>query len=159
MELNAESWFIKKYLQCSPYSVPRTICDLASQTLISTLIWGIAVMLILVVVIPPLATAVNAVIALVSGDWAGTFADDSYAHAGVRLTYMYALLGTVMGSIHLAKHIAEKRRQARWDRASAIERGDWVPKEPSKFVQIVKGLWARFKDKTCVIITYKNLDE
>lgn len=156
MELNLNSWFISKYLQCDERDAPRTICALVGATARSTLLYAFLTFLALAIIIPPLATIFNIGQAFITGQsFHEVFADESYANLFLGMTLAYCGIIFVFGATHGVNKIKDARRLAEWQRRDSIERGEYVPPQPSKVWQVVKGIYARIKDKTCVIITYK----
>lgn len=161
MKLNPNSWFVRSYLGVkTDRALPRTICELVKVTITNTLMYIIA------------ATLVGGWFAgLGTMIWAGVsdsvtmkdiLYESSFLSASVGINVIVSVIvggGLVITAIERYKEYRSKKRYIKWANSgypSIEENPSLHPRGPSKVSQLIAGIWARIKDKTCVIITYEN---
>lgn len=139
MKLNRNSWFYKYYLlgkQDEPWEAPNTICHLARRVTGMTALWGgLAAWLV---------GAISGAIMfgmIIFGSF--VFDDQNVWH---QFASIAAIVTTAVGLMFLAV--------AGYGQYN--ERRMYKVREPSKLSQFTSGIWARIKDKTCVLIEWED---
>lgn len=156
MQFNSQSWFFKKYLRSRYY--PKTVCELVNQTIWSTLVYlwyaGIAIALIAC----PIVTLLEML------EWiqvSGTYfskVNMAFAFIVTAVEVLCLLWLCIYGVV--AKMVVPI---SSWIDHKFNYRPDLdEPKQPSRITEyyktvkyLYKAIYARVKDKTCVIIEYK----
>lgn len=157
MELNPNSWFIRNYLQCKPYELPNTLCELVWETVIATIRWTLVFGLVIFPIALILILGWGLTIAAMFTDITMAYLfswDNPWVHVMIIWAAIHIIVLIVVMHELSGKFFEMRRR-----RAFLKKYYSGIPLEepkPSLYTQVVRGIWARIKDKTCVIITYKK---
>lgn len=157
MQFNSQSWFFKKYLRSRYY--PKTVCELVNQTIWSTLVYlwyaGIAIALIAC----PIVTLLEMLEWIqVSGTY---FSKVNMAFAFI-VTAVEAFVLLFLFTVYFVVDKILVPSASWFDRKFNYRPDLDEPKQPSRITEyyktvkyLIKAIYARVKDKTCVIIEYK----
>jgi hypothetical protein len=140
MKLKKDSWFMKYYLMNKSWDVPHTVCQLAWQIFGMTLAWLFCAVVLTTLITPVVVILwTSAVATFTDTTWASLLLNQN-VRLSLALTAVYLMLGVWIGYMNW-----------RFKRRITMMR---KPDGPVR--QFAKGMWARIKDKTCVIIEYKD---
>lgn len=143
MNLSRNSWFLRSYLQCAPWQFPSTVCQLGRRIVAMTFVWLMASVFALLVVAPLLAVIAGLGVVLFTDK---VFSDVfNETNPLISFAAAYLLMSGVVGASLAYSGVRSKLRSRHYS-----------IREPGPVSQFTKGIWARIKDKTCVMINYKD---
>lgn len=137
MKLKKDSWFLRSYLGYSDWERPYTVCQLGWKIVSMTALY-LFIAAFGLTLLSPILVGIYALIL-------GLFTSRTFAEISQHPLMGTCLFGTaafvaLLGILSLANWAYERR-----------------PKfEPGPVRQFTKGIWALVKDKTCVMIEYKD---
>lgn len=167
LTLNSDTWFMRKFLGYnSPYDTPpKTICELGRVILGMSFMWLVIATGALTVVSLYLTGLFGVLYVLFTDATLAEFFDFSVKEVTwTGFAWLIFLLGNfalaIVGGFFGVKFFKELREEKRdrLVRENYEKTGVWeVPKTtPSPIKEFFKGVWARFHDKTCARIQWKN---
>lgn len=158
MELNANSWFVSTYLQIGKYNRPKTFCDLFSRFMFVTFLY-LLVAFSVGIIIAIYAYGAYIQYQILFNDFVQNPKDALemvgpvifwFANAGALLWFVI-LPWSVRGFAKLNEYQTQKLE-------ARIAEG-YNPNEPNAFIQCVKAWAEQIKEKTCVLVTFKDEQE
>lgn len=172
MNLNPNSFFMKNFLMYGEYDLPRTICQLGRRIVTHSIIWTFLLAAALLVATSLVVSAYGLLVVAFSDatilSWFGaifgkdvqmTFYGTCLFISGMVLAAA-AILAALFGIPYAYRSFKEKRREK--ERAAyyaAQDKGEVYVPAPTPVADFFSGMYKRFKDKTCVMLTYDQNEE
>lgn len=172
MNLNPDSFFMKKFLQYDRYTLPDTICQLGRRIVIFSIIWTIAATVLLTAAVALGVTAFGLLVVAFTDATIVSWFGDAFKD-GVPLTFAGfclhvstgllgggSIVGAAIGIPYGFNAYREHRKTQKWLAQNAAEaKGETYVPPSQPVTDFFSGLYKRFKDKTCVMITYKRKND